>query len=374
MALIPPNVWTVAVSAVVTISGRNSLNCSYSGQWSFELVVGQPQQPGPSPNSFAGPMKGTFNANGSQGTAQFAASGTIDYFAGGTYDGGTQTISITGISTTGLQASGSTTQTGDGQQTTTPFSVDAPGYLGNWSALANLIKSGSPPPTENAISNALGGTTAAEWMSTTMNPNSYTGDSVYLPACIPHMAALNPQPMTISLNDADSQSVTQTFQDEMELGSRTTVWTFKLTPPFTIKRDDRTDATQSFISTDTLQFHIEITGAQASSWSSQISWNVTGKSTDSGDGNPNQQTGGDTFSFTPNPTNRPTGCSRVPNEPIMYDLSATLQESSQTYNLVQDETDIMRQEYLDLQAQSVPTRISSSRRRARPSTTEAIRS
>ena len=94
------------MSAVVTISGRNSLNCSYSGQWSFELVVGQPQQPGPSPNSFAGPMKGTFNANGSQGTAQFAASGTIDYFAGGTYDGGTQTISITGISTTGTAGLG----------------------------------------------------------------------------------------------------------------------------------------------------------------------------------------------------------------------------------------------------------------------------
>ncbi|MEK7810855.1 MAG: DUF4157 domain-containing protein [Pseudomonadota bacterium] len=106
---------------------------------------------------------------------------------------------------------------------------------------------------------------------------------------------------------------------------------------------------KSFVSTDAISFTAEIEGLpDAGALSSQTAWSVHGVSADSGNGNPSVATNRSNFSFTPNPTNRPTTGSRTPNDPIKYRVEAQVAGSSATYDLEQDESDIIRQEYIDL--------------------------
>jgi hypothetical protein len=117
-------------------------------------------------------------------------------------------------------------------------------------------------------------------------------------------------------------------------------------PAIVIVRQDRTDAT--FLSTDTLDFKVTVNAPGYDP--NSACWVVQGESQDSGNGNPSSADNTPEFSFTPNPTNRPGPGgpgSLVPNDPIKYQVQVTVSDLTTTMDLEQDETDIMRQEYVD---------------------------
>jgi hypothetical protein len=85
-----------------------------------------------------------------------------------------------------------------------------------------------------------------------------------------------------------------------------------------------------------------------------ITWTVNSVSAKSGKGKPH--TGkGPTFKFKPNPTGRPTAGSRSPNPAIAYRVEAKAGALTGTFDLEQDETDRIRQEYVDYHV-TVPDR------------------
>ena len=104
----------------------------------------------------------------------------------------------------------------------------------------------------------------------------------------------------------------------------------------------------SFISTD----RITLTASVSADWT------VHGVSSNAGRGNPHQAKNRTQFSFRPNPTRRPTSGSRTPNDPIQYRVEAQAGGRTGTFDLTQDETDIIRQEYLDLGPRTPPDRTS----------------
>ena len=105
----------------------------------------------------------------------------------------------------------------------------------------------------------------------------------------------------------------------------------------------------TFLSTDQIDFTVQATGApNASALVGQTAWTVQGVSANSGNGNPNRAVNQANFSFTPNPTNRPNTGARVPNDPIEYRVEAKVGGATAIFDLSQDETDIIRQEYVDL--------------------------
>jgi len=61
-------------------------------------------------------------------------------------------------------------------------------------------------------------------------------------------------------------------------------------------------------------------------------------------------------SFKPKPINRPTSGSRTPNSPIKYIVTATLLGLNKSFELEQDEIDILRQEYIDFNTNWKPKR------------------
>jgi len=114
---------------------------------------------------------------------------------------------------------------------------------------------------------------------------------------------------------------------------------------------------QTFISTDTLTFTAQMLNPPPGTTPpTHFNWMVDGISLNAGNGNPHSATNQARFSFRPNPTRRPTSGSRVPNDPIQYRIEAMASGGRGTFELVQDETDIIRQEYVDLRARSVPDR------------------
>lgn len=132
--------------------------------------------------------------------------------------------------------------------------------------------------------------------------------------------------------------------------SVTTVYT--IYPALEIIRLDRKDT--SFLADQSkLSFEVKINKRGVDP--NTANWTVTGKSTDSVNGNPNTANNTSTFCFTPNPTNRPTTGSRVPNDPIKYTIQVTVGGLTETLDLEQDEIDIIRQEYVDF-GTTPPTR------------------
>jgi len=78
----------------------------------------------------------------------------------------------------------------------------------------------------------------------------------------------------------------------------------------------------------------------------KIKWTVNSVSANSGKGRPH--TGkGTSFTFKPNPAGRPTSGSRAPNPPIKYRVDAEAGAAKGSLDLEQDETDLIRQEYVD---------------------------
>lgn len=108
----------------------------------------------------------------------------------------------------------------------------------------------------------------------------------------------------------------------------------------------------TFVSTDSITLNAQVLGMPAD----QVNWTVHSMSADSGNGNPHAGTNQSRFTFTPNPVNRPTTGSRVPNDPIIYRVEARAQDLTANFSLVHDETDKIRQEYIDFGATTTPNR------------------
>ena len=121
----------------------------------------------------------------------------------------------------------------------------------------------------------------------------------------PSQTGLNEfQRLMLDLKEPEPQTVTQTFQDETGLGTRTTTWAFALTPSFNIEREDRaTDGRHSFVSTDSIRLHMAIPGMTIakSGWANLPSWEVKPLGPFSGSGVPNSLPHSPSFSFEPNP-------------------------------------------------------------------------
>jgi hypothetical protein len=114
---------------------------------------------------------------------------------------------------------------------------------------------------------------------------------------------------------------------------------------------------QSFISTDTITLTATVSSASGGpAPSAPINWTVTGVSADAGNGNPHTAKNKTQFSFKPNPSKRPKTGSRSPNDPIEYRVDADAGGGSSSFSLIQDETDIIRQEYIDLGPVTPPAR------------------
>jgi hypothetical protein len=136
---------------------------------------------------------------------------------------------------------------------------------------------------------------------------------------------------------------------------------------------------KTFVSTDTITLKAQVTAAPATGTGSGagavaggavaggvagvaaaapvgVNWTVRSDSAKSGIGNPHTAANKETFSFKPNPTGRPTSGSRSPNPPIKYKVDAELNGGKATFDLEQDETDIIRQEYIDYGTSYKPVR------------------
>jgi hypothetical protein len=167
------------------------------------------------------------------------------------------------------------------------------------------------------------------------------------------------QNLVLDLKEPEPQTVTQTFQDETGLGSRTTTWVFVLTPSFNIEREDRpTDGRNSFVSTDSIRLRMDIPGVTItkSGWASLPSWDVKALGPLSGSGVPNYLAHSPSFGFEPNPGARPTNGSTARNRPLQYTVSATFEGIAQYFILIQDDVDLLRQEYIDYNENLVPSR------------------
>lgn len=112
-------------------------------------------------------------------------------------------------------------------------------------------------------------------------------------------------------------------------------------PPAPLRVERQGGDGLSFVSTDTITLN-------AAGSAGPADWTVQGVSTDAGNGNPRRATGRTQFSFRPNPTARPRTGSRRPNAPIQYRVEARAGGQTAAIDLAQDETDIIRQEYIDL--------------------------
>jgi len=115
----------------------------------------------------------------------------------------------------------------------------------------------------------------------------------------------------------------------------------------------------TFLSTDSISLAAQVAGLpapDAGAQPAQVTWTVNGVSANAGNGNPHTATNQSNFSFTPNPTNRPTTGSRTANAAIEYRVDAQAGGVTASYNLQQDETDIIRQEYIDLGPVAPPAR------------------
>jgi hypothetical protein len=122
-------------------------------------------------------------------------------------------------------------------------------------------------------------------------------------------------------------------------------------PPTPLRIERQGGDGLSFISTDT----ITLTAAGSVV---PADWTVQGVSPNAGDGNPHRATNRSQFSFRPNPRRRPTTGSRTPNDPIQYRVEARAGGQTAAFDLTQDETDIIRQEYIDLGPTRPPARSS----------------
>lgn len=342
--------WTASTTAKSTISGRSSLSCSFKGSLTFTVFLSQVKssQEAGAPvipqNLVAGRMAGVFDAEVSTPTRQVTGNGTAGWTVGGEYDPATETVSIA-IRSSGANAKGVETPLGDSAQGVTTMAQ----------SFSMAIDWGWPAPTTADLSTILN---AMKPPTVPVIPSEREAD-LCMVGSLPQTGLKEFQRLTLDLKESKPQTVSQTFQDETGWGTRTTTWEFTLIPQFNIERDDRTtDGRHSLVSTDSISLRMAILGVTVakSGWANLTSWEVEGLGPFSGSGVPNRLPHSTTFTFQPNPGTRPTSGSKVRNRPIQYDVSAVFEGIKQHFILTQDDVDLLRQEYIDLEEVRVPSR------------------
>ncbi len=344
------------MTATSTIRGQNTLSCRVNGSLWFTVLPFRSRESsrvGHSASSVVGRVAGIFDSQVSTPMRQVIGGGTAEWTIGGTHDPATETVGIA-IRSSGADYKGTDTALGEAAQGTAPVAVPLSMTL-NWgwqASKADLIRQTPPPDDPSTILDAM------KAPAVPAIPAERQADS-HMVNSLPQTGLKEFQRLVIDLKEPKPQTVTQTFQDETGLGTRTTTWTFTLIPRFSIERDDRAaDGRYSFVSTDSITLHMAIPGMTVakSGWANQISWEAKGTGPFSGSGVPNKVPHSAAFSFQPNPGTRPTSGSTVRNRPIQYTVSATSEGSVEFFLLTQDDADLLRQEYIDHNEAVVPSR------------------
>jgi hypothetical protein len=350
--------WYGKATATSTVKGQNSVSCTFKGSLVLTIFLSQVASPkgagGPvvPQNSVAGRMTGDFDARVSTATRRVTGAGTAEWTIGGTYDPAEETLAIA-IRSSGVDAKGTEAtleRTGlDEVPVEHPISTS---LNWGWQVPTNVL--GLPIKASDP-------STILDLMKPPAPPVIPSGREADL--CIveslPQTGPKEFRHLLVNLRDPRPQTVTQTFQDETGLGIRTTTWEFTLVPNFDIERDDRAlDGRYSFVSTDFIRLRMVIPGVTVakSGWADLVSWGVKGLGPFSGSGIPNRLPRSTAFGFRPNPGTRPTDGSTSRNRPIQYTVSATLVDTVHYFILTQDDTDLLRQEYIDHNEGIVPSR------------------
>ena len=289
-------------------------------------------------------MAGTFEAHVSTATKQVSATGVGEWTVGGTYDPAKETIQIA-IRSSGINARVTEVvleeAAGSAAPAPTPFAM-------RWAW-------GLPVPRIEEPSTVL---EVLKPSSPVVIPSEREVD-VLMVNTLPQTGLKEFQTLEIDLRDPEPQMITQTFEDESGFGTRTTTWTFALIPLFNIERLDRgEDGRNSLVSTDSPTFQMGIPGVTMakSGWTTLASWEVKGEGPLSGNGTPSQLPHSQRFTFQPVPPSRPTEGSTVRNRPLRYAVSAAFEGTVQYFLLMQDEKDLLRQEYIDHGEVVIPSR------------------
>jgi hypothetical protein len=295
-------------------------------------------------NSVTGRMAGNFETTVTTSKRRVSGSGVGEWTIGGTYDPVTQRIHIA-VRSCGMKAK----------------ATDIPVEIGSEGG-----SSANPPITVNW----LWGYQAprAEEPATVLDALKPPVPVVIPTEREPDLLMVNSLPQTglteygyleFDLKDPEPQTITQKFKDESGLGERTNEWTIALIPLFNIVRLDRDgDGYNSFVSTDTPTLQMGIPGVTIakSGWKKLASWEVQGIGPYSGTGDPAQASNSLKFTFKLNPPSRPTEGSTERNRPLQYMISSTIEGTVQHFMLIQDEVDMLRQEYIDHGVLPVPSR------------------
>ena len=351
--------WTAIVTATSAVGGPNSVSCSLKSSLVFTVFLSPtviPQVKGAADipeNSVAGRMTGTVDLEVSTPTMRMTANGTAGWIAGGTYDPATETISIA-IRSTGAEVKGLQTPLGDAAHDAMPVAQPFSVTLG-WGWQPPVSSWGAVLPWIDDASTILDLTNAP---TLPVIPSEREVDLAVVHS-LPQTGLKEFKRLSIDLKDPEPQTTTQTFEDEAGLGTRTTNWTLVLIPSFNIERDDRgPDGRHSFVSTDSISLRLAIPGVTVSEsgWAMLATWQVKGMGAFSGSGVPDQMPESMTFAFKPNPGTRPADGSTTRNRPIQYTVSAAFEGIEHFFILVQDDVDLLRQEYIDHNENVVPSR------------------
>jgi hypothetical protein len=163
---------------------------------------------------------------------------------------------------------------------------------------------------------------------------------------------LNPFSSTLPYREANELAkCIQIMGEASRAYCREVVLGEKAPPPIVVITRDGGEA-DTFISTDQLSFTAQLIRSSDTPGNATVptlfNWTVTPQSPNAGNGNPHTGSQLARFTFTPNPARRQRTGSRQPNDPIKYRVSAAAGGGVGSLDLTQDETDIIRQEYIDL--------------------------
>jgi hypothetical protein len=347
--------WNAKVTATTELTGQSSISCSIEGGMVFNVYLSETASPDIiPPNSVVGRMVGAFEAQISTRTAQVSGKGNVEWTMDGSYDPVTETISVA-IRTTGAGARGTETAQGDSTKSSTPVAKPFSMNWLSWGWQARETSWGGVVPWSEDASTILD---SMKDPKPPVIPSDRESD-LLLVHSLPQ-TGLNELPrLVLDLKDPEPQTIVQTMPDENGLGTRATTWVVALTPSFNIEREDRpTDGRNSFVSTDTIRLRMAIPGVTIakSGWASLPSWGVKATGPFSGMGVPDYLPHSPSFGFEPNPGPRPTNGSTTRNRPLQYTVSATFEGIAQYFILIQDDVDLLRQEYIDHNERIVPSR------------------
>ena len=358
--------WYSKATAKSTISGQNSLSYSFEGSLAFTVFVSKfTSRQGTGPiipqNSVAGRMTGRFDAQLSTPARRVTEKGAAEWTIGGTYEPAAETVAIA-IRSSGVDAKGTEADLEGAAVGTTPTARSfTTKLIWGWQTPASTAYTGLPSPSADDPSTILDVAKLLDMTNPATVPVIPTGSEADL--CVvnslPQTGLKDAQRLVVDLKDPKPQTLTQTFQEEGGLGTRTTTWVLTLVPDLNIEREDRgEDGRYSFVSTDSIGLRISIPGVTVAKteWANLASWAVKGLGPFSGIAVPDQLQCSSTFRFQPRPGARPANGSTIRNRPIQYTVSATLAGTVHYFILTQDDADLLRQEYIDHKEGVVPTR------------------